>query len=107
MESIISNEEHCYKCGNTINLEKHHIMNGANRSKSDIDGLWVYLCRDCHTVKSWAVHNDQKYDNHLKAKAEWIWLQHNNATLDDWMRRYHKNYLELDEHGKPKDPGRY
>lgn len=108
MESIISNEEHCYKCGNTINLEKHHIMNGVGlRDKSEMDGLWVYLCPYCHRIKSWAVHNDQRYDNYLKAKAEKYWILLNDKTLEDWMARYHKNYLELDDDGNIKDITRY
>lgn len=104
MESIINDLDreccHCY----VPTTERHHIMNGnPNRKYSEQDGLWIYVCSEYHAY----IHKNQDVDNRLKAKAEWIWLQHNNATLDDWMRRYHKNYLELDEHGKPKDPGRY
>ena len=90
MKSIISNERKCYISGFTHNLDKHHCMNGsAYRRKSEQDGLWVYLNHDIHM----AVHSyrpDLKRE--LKAVAQQAYER--THTHEEWMERYHKNYLE-------------
>ena len=96
MESIISdNRQICYLCGKYGTTEAHHIFNGtANRSKSEEDGMKVYLHRVCHR---W-LHEHEMSDLNLKAKAQRIWMEHYGKTEDDFIKRYGVNYIaKLDE----------
>lgn len=89
-KSIISNEKVCYLSGRSDELERHHCMNGAAyRRKAEQDGLWVWLNREVH----YAVHN---YRPDLKRKLKCIAQETYERThsREEWMKRYHKNYLK-------------
>lgn len=95
MESIISTERRCHVCGRETGCEVHHVMYGvSNRSKADEDGLWVYLCPDCHRG-CYGVHGYDGYDlnTSLKREAEKVWMKHYGKTVEDFIARYGKNYL--------------
>jgi hypothetical protein len=92
MDSIIQHEKKCYLTGARYSLDKHHIMNGtANRKKADEDGLWIWLRHDVHM---WLhqTHNGQDKDKQLKAIAQATYEE--SHTHEEWMARYHKNYIE-------------
>lgn len=82
--------ECCFLCGSRILLEKHHIFGGANRKLSESDGLYVMLCRPCHTGDH-GVHFDKDIMQYLHEKGEMAYLK--DHTLEDFRRRYGKNYL--------------
>lgn len=64
----------CYLCGCNKGYDKHHCIHGyANRKIADREGLWVYLCRDCHTGGKHAVHNCIDTDIHLEREAQSLW----------------------------------
>lgn len=87
-KSIISNARRCYICGSTWGLEKHHIFNGAAyRKKSEADGMWVHLCRDCHHK----AHTSPLL-RELKKTGEKVWLQE-KGDLQAFMKRYGKDYI--------------
>ena len=95
MKSIIKESKSCFFCGSESGLEKHHCMHGtANRKLAEEDGLWVWLCSDCHRgtygVHGYAGHD---YDLTLKRAAEYAWLKENGKTVADWIKRYGKNWL--------------
>lgn len=94
-KSIITNDMcHCYVCGTTRNIEKHHVIFGtANRKKSDQDGLVVPLCHYHHTGSNKAVHLNRGLDLKLKQIAERKWLEYYDATVDEWIKRFGKNYI--------------
>lgn len=95
MNSIMQNVKYCYICGNTNNLHKHHIMKGVrNRNKAEQDGLWVWLCYQHHEGTN-GVHgkNGHELDLYLIKQAEEKYLVHYNKTIDDFVRRYGKNYI--------------
>lgn len=95
MESIISTERRCHVCGRETGCEVHHVMYGvSNRSKADEDGLWVYLCPDCHRGR-YGVHGYDGYElnTSLKREAERVWMKHYGKTVEDFIARYGKNYL--------------
>ena len=62
----------CYNCGDTRNLEEHHIFYGTrNRKKSEHYGLKVHLCPGCHRHKKTGVHGgNAELDACLKKEAE-------------------------------------
>ena len=90
-ESIIARtSEYCYICAKYGNLEKHHCLHGtANRRLADEDGLFVWLCRNCHT----RLHDKGIGDKGLQIVAEKAWMQHYGKTEEDFIKRYGKNYI--------------
>ena len=92
-KSILQDEKVCYICGTTQNLNLHHVFYGtANRSISDIDGCVVWLCVRHHTGAA-GVHSNRKIDLTLKTRCEEAWIEKNNATIEDFINRYGRNYL--------------
>lgn len=90
----------CYRCGRYGPTERHHIFGGANRRHAETDGLWLYLCPDCHNRPPQGAHFN-------KATMEWLHKvgqetyegqQIKNGLTpkearERFMRRYGKNYL--------------
>lgn len=64
----------------------------ANRKLSDADGCVIYLCQAHHTGAQ-GVHFNRKLDLTIKAKCQIAWQKVNNATVEDFIKRYGKNYL--------------
>lgn len=96
MKSIVCNQDikQCYVCGAKYNLHLHHIIFGKNRKKADQDGLTVWLCYD-HHEGTYGVHGKYGHslDMQLKCRAEISWLKYYNKTIEDFIKRYGKNYL--------------
>lgn len=91
-KSIISQRVQCFHCGSENRLQRHHMLKGvAYRWKAEEDGLWVYLCADCHSY----LHgkNGHELDQQYKQTAERAWLKHYRKKIPDFIRRYGKNYL--------------
>lgn len=72
----------CYHCGTRNNLHRHHILAGPLRTLSEREGLWVYLCRDCHE-EPFGIHSKRKMpgfrftdDGHLRWAAQMMWETH-------------------------------
>lgn len=88
-KSSISNEKKCYICGRPTNLERHHMLFGsANRKKAEEDGLWVWLCHDCH----YGIHNGNNFAKEsLQKKAQAKWEE--NGSRDEFISRYGRSYL--------------
>ena len=93
VKSLLQRNEACYICGTTLNLHLHHIFYGtANRKLSDADGCVVYLCQRHHTGAA-GVHFNRKVDLTLKTRCEKAWLIKYNKTIEDFIKRYGKNYI--------------
>lgn len=62
----------CYHCGDTRDLEEHHIFFGnKQRKKSEHYGLKVHLCPGCHRYHKTGVHGGNiKLDAWLKEEAQ-------------------------------------
>ena len=94
--SIITNDlEHCIECG-TSNVELHEVFYGrAYRHKSIEDGLVIPLCKSFHHKGNLiGIHKDKELNLKYKKKAEKIWLEHYNKTIEDFRCRYGRNYLD-------------
>lgn len=83
----------CFFCGATQRLERHHIFGGANRKKSDKDGLVVDLCHECHNEPPYGVHHNKEMMLELHQYGERLWLEQHDATIEDFIKAYGKNYL--------------
>lgn len=95
MKSLIHKSKKCFVCGKKSNLHLHHIMFGKNRKKSDEDGLVVYLCYEHHEGTN-GVHGKNGHDLDIKLKklAEYLWIYNYDKSIDDFIKRYGKNYLD-------------
>lgn len=87
-----TNDQRCFYTRRPTK-EVHHVMNGtADRPKADEDGLWIYVTRSRH---EW-LHNTpdgKKEMKRLKALAQKKYEE--THTHEEWMRRYHKNYVDI------------
>ncbi len=93
MKSIVSNEKECFVCKTTQNLHKHHIFYArGNRTKSEEDGCWVYLCAYHHNMSNMGVHMNIDLDMQLKRLTQCLWEEHNNKTTEDFIKRFGRNY---------------
>lgn len=90
MKSIIQDGRYCYLCGSPGPLQLHHCLHGPYRSKADEDGLVVWLCVDCHTN----LHQRGWDDKTLKSIAQTVWMRKNKKSVEEWIRRYGKNYKQ-------------
>lgn len=89
MKSIIHDRAGCYICGG-IPTEWHHCLHGtANRKLADKDGLTVMLCHTCHMN----LHDKGTFDKELQKIAQEKWMRYNNASIEDFIKRYGKSYL--------------
>ena len=84
----------CYRCMERFHTERHEIFGGALRNKSKDFGLWVNLCGGCHRTGPDAVHQSEAAANELKAEAQEKAMSTYEWDMDEWMRRFYKNYLE-------------
>jgi hypothetical protein len=89
---ITDNMDECYICGRPA-TQKHEVIYGRNRKNSMEDGLVIPLCMNCHTGDN-GVHNNKKLDNDLHQLAEIRWLKHYNKTIEDFIKRYGRNYVD-------------
>ena len=72
-KSIMTDEfDTCYVCGRRA-CEWHHCMHGADKKLSEIDGLMVPLCRECHSKVH---HQGGELDRILKQEAQRSYLIH-------------------------------
>lgn len=91
MKSIIqADNDRCYICGCRVNLERHHVMSGANRKWSDVYGLTVMLCADHHRGRI-GVHSDYIMKEHLEKDAQRAFEKMYGHAA--WMALFRKNYL--------------
>ena len=84
----------CYNCGDTRNLEEHHIFYGRkNRKLSEHYGMKVRLCPRCHRFLKVGVHGgNRELDLRLKREAQAVFeAMHDH---DCFMAVFGKNYLD-------------
>lgn len=94
--SIITNNlEHCIECGR-YGVELHEVFYGrAFRHKSIEDGLVIPLCKQYHHKGNLiGIHKDKELNLKYKKKAEQCWLEHYNKSIEDFRKRYGRNYLD-------------
>ena len=83
--------ESCFFCGSTRWLERHHIFQGANRGRSEMDGLVVTLCHYCHNEPPDGVHFNRTNNLELKRMAQEQFEQ--NRTREEFRSLFGKSYL--------------
>lgn len=75
-------------------LHRHEIFYGVrNRKKSIEDGLVVFLRPELHNASSLGVHFNKELDLELKKEAEKRWLEYYHKDIEDFIKKYGRNYL--------------
>lgn len=98
MESILQSEKRCWLCGRAgpEHLDRHHVYAGGMRNQSERYGLTVYLCHDsCHENGTYAVHRSRATRERLQAWAQEQAMAFYGWSMEDWMGRFYKNYMEV------------
>lgn len=93
MKSIMQYQKECYFCGSTASLEKHHIFNGAYRTKSENLGLTVYLCHNCHNEPPYGVHHNADEMKRLKAEGQAAAMNYYGWSEERFRDMFGKSYL--------------
>ena len=79
----------CYVCGRPY-PSIHHIMNAANKKKSEEYGLIIPLCMEHHTGQS-GVHTKPEKMLACRQMAQRKFEEEH--TRDEWIKIFGKNYL--------------
>lgn len=74
-------------------LERNEVFGGKNRKKSIEDGLVVFLRPELHNASSLGVHFNRELDLELKREAEKRWLEYYHKNIEDFIKKYGRNYL--------------
>lgn len=91
--SLMQDNKQCYVCNTTLNIHTHEVYHGKNRKKSIEDGCCVYLCGRHHNQSNAGVHFNKELENILKKEMQLYWMKYYNKTIDDFIKRYGRNYL--------------
>ena len=96
--SKIQTKTECYLCHKNMNygLEHHHCLHGTGQRKlADEDGLWVWLCRECHS----ALHDTGANDRFLQALGQRTYINDQikqgypeDVAREIYFKRYGKFY---------------
>lgn len=80
----------CFRCmTQTGKLDRHEVFGAANRQKSKRLGLWVVLCRSCHS----AAHDDRVVWTALKQGGQLAAMKTYHWSREDFIKEIGRNYL--------------
>ena len=73
---------------------RHEVFFGTrNRQKSIEDGLIVFLKPELHNMSNEGVHFNQQFRDYMQKEGQRQWMAYYDKTIDDFIKRYGKNYL--------------
>ena len=72
---------------------RHEIFYGSNRQKSIEDGLVIFLRPEDHNMGDNGIHKNREFDLYAKRKAQARWMEFYGKTVEQFIKRYGKNYL--------------
>lgn len=90
-DSIMQNGKYCWVCYARYPLHKHHIYGGRNRSISEREGFYIWLCPDHHTGDH-GIHRIPRAD--LMAKRVCQRKYEETHSREAFIRLIGKSYLD-------------
>lgn len=72
--SVMQDKCECFVCHKPYDLDHHHAIHSRGlRKLADEDGLWVWMCRKCHSE----LHDlpEHPHDAELKALAQKAYIE--------------------------------
>lgn len=91
MARVVNSDFECLVTGSNQNLHKHHIFNGAYKTKSDQYGFVVYLVGALHNQSNEGVHFDREFSLALKRNAQQQ-FEYDNSR-EDFIREFGQSYI--------------
>ena len=73
-------------------LEKHHVFMGPLRKISEKEGLYVYLCPECHRYGKHAVHRDYAVCRMIQQEAQKKYEETHSRA--EFMRIMGRSYIQ-------------
>ena len=88
IKSIMTEDfENCFVCGKPAQ-QWHHVMNKADKKKSEKYGLLIPVCAKCHS----RIHDtDEELNKQIKKIAQADFMMEHSFGL--WMKEFGKNYI--------------
>ena len=98
-EKSIPPEAECWICHARAEC-RHHVYPGRpNRTISEEEGCWVYLCHRCHRMvhahMKMPVNGRGRVDSmrFLQETCQIQWMHANGKTVDDFRKRFGRSYV--------------
>ena len=66
---------------------------GANRKRSERDGLFIYLTPEMHNMSDKGIHFNQPFMDYAHYKGQLAWMEYYNKTKEDFIKEYGRNYI--------------
>ncbi len=93
-ESLFTTENGvCFLCNRDFgygNTARHEVFYGiSNRDIAKKEGLWVYLCPDCHAK----CHHKEPEDLELKEEGQMLWENVNGGDRKRFIELFGKSVL--------------
>ena len=75
--------------------ERHEIFEGrtGNRKKSIEDGLVIFITPEQHRTGKNSIHLSPQEWIWLKEIGERTWIEYYDKTIEEFIKRYGRNYL--------------
>ena len=88
----------CRICQRWRELDKHHLLPGNKRKRADEDEIVWMICRECHNNLHFSKDDEwrEKF-RELQREGERMWLRKTGGTIEQFRRRYGKNYLDMED----------
>jgi len=87
IESVVTDKRECMYCGNPY-YDIHHCLEGAYRNTSVKYGIWIPLCRLCHT----RVHKHETEMQKIRVMGQRKAMEHYGWSLEEWMEKVGRNF---------------
>lgn len=87
-------------------LQEHHVFRGKNRTKSEENGLKVYLCPQHHTIGPEAVHNNDQIRRDMEHMAQVEFeKRYGHTKFIELFGQNYPSFTEIgDAHGQEHKP---
>ena len=76
-----------------VGCHRHEVFGGANRQHSIEDGLVIFLLPEMHNMSDKGIHFNKEFREYAQKIAQKTWMEYYNKTIDDFIKRYGKNYF--------------
>lgn len=83
--------DHCMFTGSPV-VERHHVLGGSNRKRSEKYGFIAPLRPDLHPNGTQAGKSAKLVDMELKQRCQTYYEEH-HGTRADFIREFGRNYL--------------
>ena len=88
---MVKRMDYCIRCQRPMQ-QIHHVFGGPRRKIADEDGFVIPLCAECHRL----IHANRDFSDAWKTACQEHFELH-MGDHEDWMARYGKNYLDVDQ----------